>query len=532
MTQVAEPIFHASENPNPILRANAHGVLLYANPAAERLLAAWQIAVGDTLPEVALHALNATLHTRHASELEIVAKQHFFLLHFKVSGDAHAVDIYGFDSTLHKQLVMIDPVTQFPNRFYFRKLVEKTLEEKPQQECALLLVDIADLSTLRQNLGIAITDALMHACAKRVQAIVKDDVIFGNMSYRELAILLHLGDDHDLSVIIKNLLDKLSKPYRIKQRHLIIQPSIGVAIYTKDTSEVAALFRYAELALGKAKVNPSYVQYYRRYMDAINKARFRVEKELQHAISRQQFREYYQPQINAKVGLVVGAESLIRWNHPQHGLLTPNHFMHYIEELGWISQVSQWMLNAVCNQAVSWKKQGLTSLNFAVNISPLLFVNPQFVETIVEILNETKLDPQQLELEITETTLINDFKSTVKILKRMRDLGVNIALDDFGTKYSSLNYLQQLPLTKLKIDRSFVNEIKDIHTPTPIIDAIIKLGHDLNLTVVAEGIEKSEQINYLLHHGCDLLQGHYYSAPLSAADFAAYLNRTPQMSHL
>jgi EAL domain-containing protein (putative c-di-GMP-specific phosphodiesterase class I) len=257
--------------------------------------------------------------------------------------------------------------------------------------------------------------------------------------------------------------------------------------------------------------------------------RVRIEGALRNALERNELVLHYQPQVDLNSGVVVGMEALLRWQHPELGMVAPNRFIGVAEETGLIVPIGAWVLRTACEQAKAWHQAGFQKLRVAVNLSARQFASPDLISEIETVLSDTGLPPDSLEIELTESLFMSDVAQAVELMHKMKGLGINLSIDDFGTGYSSLSYLSRFPIDVLKIDRSFVNDISDDVNDAAIVASIIALAHNLKLAVIAEGVETPEQLHYLRHHGCDEMQGYYFSKPLAAGDFEALLRQHKQL---
>jgi diguanylate cyclase len=314
--------------------------------------------------------------------------------------------------------------------------------------------------------------------------------------------------------------------YRIGLHDLHITPSIGIVAYPDDGTNAAVLLKHADFAKYHAKANGgNRYQFFRPDMNVQALARRSLESDLCRALERQEFELHYQPKVLLRTGAIIGAEALIRWHHPQRGLVPPGQFVPIAEECGVITAIGRWVLREACRQTRAWQDAGLPSTCVAINVSAVELRDKDFAATVRSVLTQTRLESRYLELELTETSLMQDSQATATVLETLKDIGVRIALDDFGTGYSSLSYLKRFPIDTLKIDRSFVCNITTDPDDACIVSAVLGMGEGLHMRVVAEGVETREQLAFLQEQNCPEGQGYYFSRPKIAAEFAALLDR-------
>jgi EAL domain-containing protein (putative c-di-GMP-specific phosphodiesterase class I) len=310
----------------------------------------------------------------------------------------------------------------------------------------------------------------------------------------------------------------------VAQRELTVTASIGLSLYPADGQDAETLIKNADTAMYQAKQSGrNNYQFFRATMNARSAERQSIEEGLRRALERKEFVLHYQPKIDLKTGAITGAEALIRWQHPDHGLVSPLQFVPIAEECGLILPIGQWVLRETCRQARAWQDAGLPAIPVAVNVSSVEFRTEEFVNNVWAVLKDTRLEPRYVEFELTESVLMQHVESTACTLKALKDMGTTLAVDDFGTGYSSLSYLRRFPIDALKLDRSFVQEITSDAGDALIISAVINMGKSLKHRVIAEGVETSDQLAFLQSHGCDEGQGYYFSRPIVAPQFARFL---------
>jgi diguanylate cyclase (GGDEF)-like protein/PAS domain S-box-containing protein len=427
-------------------------------------------------------------------------------------------------------LAQHDSLTDLPNRILFSdRLTEAiAMARRYRRKLAVLYVDVDRFKHINDSLGHDIGDRLLQSMAARLHACVRSSDTVSRQGGDEFVVLLsEVTHVQDAAVGAEKILLTLRTPHRIDQHDLHLTVSIGIANYPDDGEEAEALMRNADFAMYHAKENGrNNYQFFQPEMNVRAVERQSLENGLRHAMERQEFVLYYQPKMNLQTGGIVGVEALIRWRHPQRGLVPPAQFIPVADECGFIVPIGQWVLREACRQARAWHDAGLMSMRLAINISAVELRDRDFVAGVRSILTETGLPPHYLELELTETFLLQDSKSTALVLEGIKDLGVGLALDDFGTGYSSLSYLKRFPIDTLKIDQSFVRDITTDADDASIVSAVISMGKSLHMRVVAEGVETREQLEFLQEQSCPEGQGYYFSHPVVAREFTQLLGRS------
>ena len=369
-------------------------------------------------------------------------------------------------------------------------------------------------------------DELLKAVGASLQEVVRASDTLARFGSDEFTVIqTELVNPQDASILAQKIIDAVGRPFHIGGHEVRTGATIGIAIYPNDGQDAAQLFQNADFALdsGKSKGQNTF-EFFDKEMRSALAARQRLEEDLVNALAREEFVVHYQPRIDLATGLVIGVESLVRWRHPERGLVLPSEFIPSAEKSGLIRPIGEWVLRQACEDTAAWRDAGLPPLSMAVNLSAAQFHETDLVNLVREALESSNLDPEQLELEITETLMMQERDTkVVPTLKRLRDLGVHISVDDFGTGYASLTYLRQFPVSKVKVDQSFVQGITDIAQDKAIVEAVIRLGHGLNMTVTAEGVEDEEVVYFLKAWNCDEAQGFLFSRPLPARDLVVLL---------
>ncbi|NJO37940.1 MAG: EAL domain-containing protein [Rhizobiales bacterium] len=419
-------------------------------------------------------------------------------------------------------LAHYDSLTGLPNRSLFRDRLGQALQHARREglDAAALCVDIYRFKDINDSFGHQCGDRLLQEIAARLQKEVRGVDTVARLSGDEFAIAqTGLLQPEWAERLSHRLLSALGKPFDVDGQEVFLEGCVGIAIGPHDASDPAELMTKADMALHRAKADgPGVCCFFEGGMDVALKARKTIENDLRRALSEDWFELHYQPQIDIQREIVIGVEALLRLRHPDKGLMMPDKFIAIAEEMGLIVPIGSWVLRTACEQAVAWQRQGLAPVRVAVNLSPIQFQEPHLSEVIIKALADSGLDPALLEVEITENILIRDTATVIDVLHKLKALGVQIAMDDFGTGYSSLGYLQRFPFDRIKIDRSFINDMGENAGSAAIVGAVIALSKRLNMATTAEGIETIEQLRLLRSEGCDEAQGYYFSRPLPAAE--------------
>jgi diguanylate cyclase (GGDEF)-like protein/PAS domain S-box-containing protein len=420
-----------------------------------------------------------------------------------------------------------DFLTALPNRILLNDRVSQAITSAPRhmKKVAVLFLDLDGFKHINDSLGHPIGDKLLQSVAGRLVGCVRDSDTVSRQGGDEFVVLLSEVDEpEDAAITARRMLQTVAEAHSIDRHDLHVTASIGLSVYPDDGLDAETLIKNADTAMYQAKENgrQSY-QFFKPAMNVRAVERQFIEEGLRRALERQEFALHYQPKINLRTGEITGAEALIRWTHPIRGAVSPAQFIPVAEDCGLILPIGNWVLHEACKQAQAWLDAGLRLGTMAVNISAMEFRDEHFLEGVFAILKNTGLDPRFLELELTESVLMKHAESTESILKTLRARGVQLAVDDFGTGYSSLSYLRKFPIDALKIDQSFVRQITTAPDETSIVTAVISMGRNLKLRVVAEGVETQEELVFLQTHQCDEAQGYYFSRPVPPQQFAKLL---------
>lgn len=420
-----------------------------------------------------------------------------------------------------------DSLTGLPNRAHFYEQLGEALSAAASSNTmlAVLFLDLDRFKTINDTLGHAVGDALLQEVALRLQQCVRAEDAIARLGGDEFALLLPGLERPELAAFVaQRLLEALRVPCLINGYELHTSTSIGITLFPKDGRDAEALLQGADIALYHAKdQGRDTFRYYDSWINASTRQRLTLENDLRHALARNEFIIHYQPQVHAPSGRIVGLEALLRWQHPDLGLLLPSRFIGIAEETGLIETIGEWVLRETCTQVKAWQDEGLPRVRAAVNLSPLQFHQRNLVGVVQEALDATGLDPAYLELELTESTAMRNVDFSVKLMASLKAMGLRLCLDDFGVGYTSLVYLKQFPLDTVKIDRTFLSALQQAASDAAIISAIIGIARSLGLGIIGEGVETDAQLRFLLAHGCEVMQGYLFARPVPAPAMARLL---------
>jgi diguanylate cyclase (GGDEF)-like protein/PAS domain S-box-containing protein len=420
-----------------------------------------------------------------------------------------------------------DALTDLPNQVLFKDRLKQAIaySRRSDQTHAVLLLNLDRFKTVNDSLGYTAGDRLLQSVAQRLTGCVRESDTVARFGSDEFAILLtQIARPQDAANAARAIKEVLDQAFIFDEQEVFISTSIGISLYPHDDRDTAGLLKSAGAALQRAKVEGgNNYQFYTAGGTTRALKQLVLESNLRGALDRSEFVVHYQPQVTIPDFHLVGMEALVRWRHPSLGLLYPSEFVPLAEDSGLILALGEWVMRDACLQNKAWQDAGLAPMRLSVNFSARQFQQPSFISSVAEILKETNLDPRWLEFEITESSIMKEPEQAIEKLHELKLMGIRVAIDDFGTGYSSLNYLKRFPIDTLKIDKTFVADVcKDPHD-TAIVRAIITLGHALDLTVIAEGVETQEQLRYLSSLGCDVVQGFLFSKSLPAPVFEELL---------
>jgi diguanylate cyclase (GGDEF)-like protein/PAS domain S-box-containing protein len=420
-----------------------------------------------------------------------------------------------------------DALTDLPNQVLFKDRLKQAiaLSRRSDQMQAVLLLNLDRFKTINDSLGYTAGDRLLQSVAQRLSSCVRESDTVARFGGDEFAVLLtQIPRAQDAANVASAIKSALDQAFLFEDQEIFVSSSIGISLYPHDGRDTGGLLKNAGAALDRAKsLGGNVYQFYTAGGTTRALKQLVLENNLRPGLERAEFFVQYQPQVDIRGFHLVGMEALVRWQHPSLGLLYPSEFVPLAEESGLIIALGEWVMRTACAQSKAWQDAGLTPLRLSVNFSARQFQQATFMADVANILKETNLDPRWLELELTESSIMKDPEAAIEKLHELKLMGIKVAIDDFGTGYSSLNYLKRFPIDTLKIDKTFVSDVcKDPHD-TAIVRAIINLGHALDLTVIAEGVETKEQLQYLSALECDVVQGFLFSKALHASAFEELL---------
>ncbi len=425
-----------------------------------------------------------------------------------------------------QRLAHFDGLTGLPNRVLLNDRIKQavSMAQRSEKQLAVLFLDLDHFKNVNDSLGHNIGDKLLVEVAKRLKDTVREEDTVSRLGGDEFILLLPDADTEGATYVAEKLLQAIARSYQIEQHELSITPSIGIAMYPSDGADFDVLSKCADVAMYSAKQNGrNGYCFYTAEMQANTVRTLRLENGLRRALERSQLQLYYQPFMSLHDGRIVGAEALLRWQHPELGMVSPGEFIPIAEDSGQILHIGEWVLRHAARQLVEWMNNGLAPMTIAVNLSMVQFRHAHLPQLIGRILEEEKLAPQHLELELTEGFAMENPPRAVAVMDDLNERGIRIAIDDFGTGYSSLSYLKRFKIDKLKIDQSFVHNITQDEGDKAIVKAIISMADSLGMQTIAEGVETAGQLAYLREHGCQEMQGYFFSHPLPADKFADFV---------
>lgn len=422
-----------------------------------------------------------------------------------------------------RQMAFYDPITHLPNhRLFLDDLKDLLSQRNSDRKLAIMFMDLEHFKQINDAFGHRFGDEVLCEVSRRLAGVPGPNRKIYRLGNDEFLILLpDSADEKEITGYAEEILNQFEKPFRLEQYEFYISAAIGICCYSSGGKEdKETLLKNADTALLYAKkMGGNSYRFYQPEMKKAYMEQMVIGTELRKALDQNHLLLYYQPKVSVRDGHLTGVEALVRWNHPKWGMVLPGTFIPVAEEMGLISKIGEWVLREVCRQKKQWIDAGYPPFRLALNISALEFQRPDFYSRMVSILHQSGLSPEYLEFEITENSLMQNTEESIKVLSKLKELGVFIAIDDFGTGYSSLSYLKRFPINALKIDQSFVRDILSSYDDEEIVNAVIALAHNLNLKVVAEGVENEKVFEYLREKKCDEIQGYYISPPLSAQDF-------------
>ncbi|WP_458412092.1 EAL domain-containing protein [Schinkia sp. CFF1] len=427
----------------------------------------------------------------------------------------------------------LDPLTKLPNRYLLQNHLKQILvnSKKNEQLFAVLYIDLDRFKFVNDTLGHSYGDLLLQQATERLKRSIGEGHILARMGGDEfVCILQNLSSENEAETIAKQIVADFSIPFTLHEIEIHISSSIGISLFPYDGDDEEILLTNADSAMYRAKKKGR--NQYEKANVEVNAGSFErliIENNLRKALEKNELSLNFQPQLDLKNERIIGFEALLRWSHPDLGNIPPSEFIPIAEETGLILPISDWVLKNACLKIKELERAGFGPLRMAVNLSAQQFLQKNFVEKIQSVIHETGINPEYLELELTERVLIHDIDSAISLLQQLKDIGVLLSIDDFGTGYSSLNYLKKLPVDTLKIDRSFIFDIDTNPSSKALTAAITTMAHDLKLNVIAEGVETYKQLSYVKRSSCDAIQGYYFSRPLKSDSVIDFLKNTNQV---
>ena len=522
-----------AELPEPVLRVSTNGEVLFANPAGMGLLAYWQTSVGSQVPkkwQIRLQDM-ATMNRRFDTRINFDDREFEFTM--SPVPELDYINIFGRDITEMNDAVnklrhaaFHDDLTDLHNRIHFRAELETAIAVATESNSVLglLLMDLDHFKKINDTLGHAAGDDVLRITGKRLMKIVRSGDIVARLGGDEFAVLVReVNNPDELIVLAKRIQTSLALPMHIGQSQWDMGASIGVTSFPNDARTASNLLGCADLAMYHSKRDNSGVKPYDGAVHRSVRKRTSIELVLRDALKGQNLDIHFQPVVDLKTSKIVGAEALARLSYPNGEPIPPTDFIAVAEEYGLIEELGEWVLHTALSTAHQWHTQGHPDLHIAFNMSARQLRMPNIVERFDTLMNSTQIDRSRVEIELTESVLIGNAKEAVTRIWELRGLGVGLSVDDFGTGYSSLSYLKNMPVSKLKIDRSFVMDLHENNDALSIVDAVLSLSNSLRLTVIAEGVETLEQAKILHSIGCSLCQGYLYSKPIPADAFSRLL---------
>lgn len=536
-------------HPDPILTIDSNGIVLNINQVGSMLL-------GKSSAELIGKECVSIFLDEDKSELEAALKQgkrcssaslqlrvknnnekdiHFWyvtIVPIMIEGQIFGSYVMVKDITKMRQqqdeinyLAFHDTVTEIGNRIFFQRELEKSIKRahKNQDEFGLLYIDLNRFKTINDTLGHSIGDSVLKEIAKRLRACLSPAIPLARIGGDEFAIIVHNHTEQQLLDLCETLFRITEEPFVVNQHSFYLSLSIGIAVYPFGGINTTTLLQHADIAMYSAKKegNNAVCMYDETLSKKITR-RLKLEQDLPNALENNELFLLYQPQVDSKTSKVIGAEALIRWQHPELGVISPFEFIPIAEETSQIIPIGKWTLQEACQQLKKWHSAGYANLKMGINLSAIEFEQKNFVQTIISIIEEVGVPASSIDLELTERIAMVDEKETLAKLKALKSYGVHLSIDDFGTGYSSLAYLPLYPIDTLKIPREFVNRIGHSTDGNEIIHTIISLAHTLSMKVIAEGVETKEQLEVLQNNACYLIQGYYYSKPVNEDEFIKY----------
>jgi diguanylate cyclase (GGDEF)-like protein/PAS domain S-box-containing protein len=542
IAQSAEGILLVDMESRQVLDANPAMCALLGYSADEIVALHLRDVLGCGAGEADAYLRQAAADRRHATRAMHYQRKDRSLVEVEAGAnvvrhdDKEVLCIVALDVTERRQaqeqieyLAHFDALTGLPNRALLGDRLRQILAQSRRDGAmaAVILMNLDRFKIVNESLGPHFGDLLLRSVAQRLRDTVRaGDTVARHGGDEYVVIMGGLRLVQDCLTVGDKILEALAQAVEVDGQELHVTASIGISLYPNDGDDVETLLKKADIAMDNVKGEGGNA--YRLYASTMNVRSFErltIENSLRHALEREELSLHYQPQVDLSSGRVYGMEALLRWNHPKLGNVSPLKFIPVAEETGLIISIGEWVLRTACYQTQEWQARGFPPLRVAVNLSVRQFAQKNLAQMIAEILDETGLPAHCLDVELTESMLMDNVADNIKVLRELKDRGLTISVDDFGTGYSSLSYLQRMPIDTMKIDRSFVRDISGPDSDAPIAKAIIALAHSLRMETIAEGVETRAQREFMHAHGCDALQGFYFSQPLAVPDFTALLEQ-------
>jgi len=518
--------------PDALIGKPLHGTLHHARPNGTRILDKESPLLASLQDGQIHHASNEVFWHRDGSTFPVE-----FVSTPIMDGTQIVGSVVTFNDVSERlaaealidQMAYYDSLTGLPNRLLYQDRLNQALAHARRhgRKAAVMMMDLDRFKIINDTLGHPIGDQVLKTVAERLMYRLREVDTVSRLGGDEFALVLpDLSEASDIAKIGQIIHEEVSRVIRIGEQELFVTPSMGISVYPADGEDAVTLIRNAEVALYQAKNERNRYQLYAPAMNASASEWLQLESHLRRALDRNELFLHYQPQIDLSTGAIVGVEALLRWQHPDWGMVSPARFIPLAEETGLIVPISEWVLKTAAAQNAAWQRMGLPPVRVAVNLSGRhLAKHAELVKQVDDALQATGLAPEHLELELTESILMEDVEATIRTLGALSERGVKLSIDDFGTGYSSLSYLKRFPIDTLKIDQAFVREIATSEEDSAIVRAVIALAHSLHLNVIAEGVETELQAGFLRDHGCDEVQGYFFSRPLPVPDLEAFLSK-------
>lgn len=565
LKQLNLSLFKEHENASAILKAieesvvvtNKQGYIEYMNPAAEKMFACTlaevklssfsklyevlnqdeqvllerKVALGNEKKETQVDV--QLIKNRYNEEYAVrFSSQPVFSESGSLDGNVYALSDLTEINTISKENAFTaahDNLTGLPNRSLLQGLMEQAIKNATRESIgfAVLFIDLDGFKKINDAMGHTNGDVLLQEVANRLSNWARDSDTISRWGGDEFIIMLDkMGSSSDVSYVVEKIKYSLSQSYTLNDQQVFVTPSIGISLFPDDGKDVNVLLEKADAAMYNVKESGrNNFCFYSQSLETEAKERLLLETELRQALENDEFEVYFQPQVSLVSGRIAGVESLIRWKHPKKGMLNPDQFISLAEESGLIVPMGQWIVKAVCRQLKIWKDKELPLLKIAINISARQFAQKDLVSMIIEEIELHGIDGTLLQLEITESMIIQDISLVVEVMDELKSVGVSMAIDDFGTGYSSFEYLKKLPIDKLKIDKSFIANVTNNLDDASIVQAVVAMAHNMNMEVIAEGVETEEQVKFLLKNKCDYAQGYLFSKPLSVEKVEEFIKK-------